>query len=337
MTMDALIIGGSRNLGHFLAHRMLASGYRVTVLNRGISPNDLPEDVAHLQCDRTDINQLRRALNGRTFDIVVDNVVFNGQEAESIVDVLNGQIKHYFFISTGQVYLVRDGIERPFVEDDYEGDILPVPQEGTYDYEEYMYGAHKRDAEDVFARAFANEGFPFTSLRLPMVNSERDHFNRLYSYYLRIQDGGPVLVPDYPDYPLRHVYVGDVVEAIMILFQNGTGKGQAYNISQDETVSIKDFLKLLANIMGTSVDVVTIDRKKLEAGGFLPDCSPFSDLWMSELDNTHSKVKAGITYTPLRDYLERIVTHYRENPAEPPRSYRRRHKEKELAASIEKH
>ena len=79
--------------------------------------------------------------------------------------------------------------------------------------------------------------FPYTSLRLPMVNSERDHFHRLYNYILRLKDGGPILAPSTPNYPLRHVYADDVLSARRNsgLIESGKGKGETYNISQDET------------------------------------------------------------------------------------------------------
>ena len=68
-------------------------------------------------------------------------------------------------------------------------------------------------------------------------------------------------------------------------------------------------------------------RDLLEANGFLPDCSPFSERWMSELDNTRSKRELGMTYTPVRTYLEKIVAYYAENPPPMPASYRRRRAE----------
>ena len=161
-----------------------------------------------------------------------------------------------------------------------------------------------------------------------MVNSERDHFHRLYNYILRLKDGGPILAPSTPNYPLRHVYADDVVTAFMKLIDgNGAGKGEAYNISQDETVSLDDFLGTLGGILGVEAQIVRVRRDTLEANGFLPDCSPFSERWMSELDNTRSKTELGMTYTPLRDYLEKIVAYYAENPPPKPASYHRRRAE----------
>jgi nucleoside-diphosphate-sugar epimerase len=328
--MNVLIIGGTRNIGYFLARTLHEEGHRLTLMNRGISRDEFPEDIARLRCDRTDPRQVRRALSRREFDLVVDTVLYKGPEAEAIVDVLDGQVGQYVFISTGQVYLVREGERRTFYEEDYDGPAMPAPEINTYDYEEWLYGIDKREVEDVLAEAHARSGFPYTSLRLPMVNSERDGFNRLYSYILRIKDGGPILVPDAPRHRLRNVYARDVVQAVQRLIATSKSKGRAFNISQDETVSLEEFLHILGEILGIAPHIVHVERDVLEANGFLPDCSPFSDRWMSELDNTRSKTELGMTYTPLPTYLRNIVNYYEDHPPAKPVSYRRRRAEKDL-------
>ncbi|MEO1290455.1 MAG: NAD-dependent epimerase/dehydratase family protein [Chloroflexota bacterium] len=244
-----LIIGGTRNMGFQLAQSLLQMGHHVTILNRGMSEDKLPQTVHRLRADRTDPKQLKRALMGKTFDIVVDFVMFRQHEAEVIVNLLAGEIDHYIMISTGQVYLVREGITRPFKEDDYEGRIQPPPKENTFAYEEWTYGVYKRQAENIFSEAHQEQNFPVTILRLPMVNSEHDAFRRLYSYIIRLQDGGAILIPETPTYPLRHIYGRDVVGAILKLIDTGKGIGRAYNISQDETVTIDEFLTMLGDHM----------------------------------------------------------------------------------------
>jgi nucleoside-diphosphate-sugar epimerase len=333
--MKILIIGGTRNLGHLLTHQLLDVGHRVTVLNRGKTRDELPERVERLHADRTDAGQFERALDGRTFDVVVDNVLYNGHDAEVAVRLLAGKTGHYIFASTGQVYLVREGVERPFTEESYEGRLMPAPKSHTYGYEEWTYGIEKRHAEDTLALAWQQHQFLYTSLRLPMVNGERDHFSRLYSYILRLKDGGPVLAPTTPNYPLRHVYAGDVVRALMRLIDGGAGPNRVYNIAQDETLSLESFLDMLAGMLGVECNLIRVKRDLLEANGFLPDCSPFSERWMSELDNTRGKTELGLTYTPLRDYLAKIVAHFEKNPLPPPASYRRRHAERMLAAEMQ--
>lgn len=331
--MRVLIIGGTRNMGHFTALKLLANGHDVTVLNRGITRSDLPDDVQHLKADRTIPAQLEQALAGHQFDAVVDFVLYEDTEANVVIDLFQGRVEHYIFVSSGQVYLLRTGITRPYSESDYEGELMLEPPLNTYDHEEWLYGVQKRRAEDVFTRAHAERNFPFTSLRLPMVNGTRDPFNRLYSYILRLKDGAPILVPDIPNHPLRHVYTQDVVDAIIKILDSGVGKGKAYNLSQDETVTLEDFLRRLGKLIGIEPHLVTVERSLLEANGFLPDCSPFSDVWMSELTNDLSKDELGVSYTPLDTYLKTLVEHYEAHPPHNPLSYRRRNAERQFARS----
>lgn len=331
---NILIIGGTRNMGYDLTMSLLGKGHRVTILNRGMSKDDLPDTVHRLRADRTEPQQMKRALMGKSFDVVVDFVMYKKHEAEVITDLLKGQVEHYIFISSGQVYLVREGVERPFKESDYEGRIMPAPKASTFAYEEWLYGVDKRFAEDTFAEAHAKDGFPYTSLRLPMVNSRRDHFLRLYSYYLRLKDGGTVLVPETPTYPLRHIFGDDVVHAVTYLIETGKGKGQAFNISQEETVSIDEFLGIVGSFMDSEPRIVRVKRSLLEANGFLPDCSPFSERWMSELDNSLSKEALEMVYTPLETYLGMLVEHFSKSKIPKPVSYKRRPAELQLAEEV---
>jgi nucleoside-diphosphate-sugar epimerase len=329
--MQILIIGGTRNVGHYLTLALLKAEHTITLVNRGKTPDDLPEALERLRADRTDSAALERALGGRQFDVVVDNALYKRPEAETIIRLLNGRVGHYIFLSSGQVYLVREGLERPFSEDDYEGRVMPAPKAATFAYAEWLYGYDKRQVEDAMSRAWQEQQFPFTSLRLPMVNSERDHFGRLYSYVLRLQDGGPILVPETPDHWLRHIYAGDVVQAILRCIQKGPGTGRAYNLSQEETTSLDDFLSIVGDLLGVQPHLLRYRRGLLEANGFLPDCSPFSERWMSELTNARSKSELGMVYTPLRDYLAKIIAYYQTDPPREPIGYRRRHAELKFA------
>jgi nucleoside-diphosphate-sugar epimerase len=334
-SMRALVIGGTRNLGPAIIQALLKSGYRVTVFNRGQTPDDLPIQVRRIRGDRSDPAQLRAAVAAQDFDVVIDTTLYTGAEAEAAVEVFSGRVGRYLFISTGQVYLLRPGLERPFKEQDYEGPLMPEPsRENEDDHSNWLYGHDKRQAEDVFARAWKERRFPYTSLRLPMVNSERDHYHRIYGYILRLQDGGPILVPDSPALPLRHVYGQDVVRAITSIVENEHGIGEAYNIGQDESASLEEFLNLLSNLTGRPLRIARLPREVLERARLLPDCSPFSGRWISALDNARSKSELGIKYTPLALYLEKLVRFFLSSPLREVREYARRGEELTLAAQV---
>jgi nucleoside-diphosphate-sugar epimerase len=330
--MRSLIIGGTRNLGPSIVHVLLQREYEVAVFNRGQTRDDLPEEVERLRGDRTNTEELRRVLTGKKFDLVIDTTLYTGAEAEAMVELFKGRAGRYVFLSTGQVYLVRIGSEKPYKEDDYAGPVMAEPPKSNVsEYENWRYGFDKRAAEDVFASAWAKDKFPFTSLRLPMVNSERDHYDRMYGYFLRIQDEGPILIPDEDGAPVRHVYGEDVVQAITRLAESEKGKGRAFNIGQDETLSLTQFLELLAETMHCPLNIVRAPREELDREGLLPHCSPFSGKWMSSLDNARSKKELRMEYTPVATYVKKLVSYFQAVRPHNVEGYAQRQREVEFA------
>jgi nucleoside-diphosphate-sugar epimerase len=329
--MRSLVLGGTRNLGPSIVQGLLQEGHEVAVFNRGQTRDDLPEEVERLRGDRTDPAQLKKVLGGREFDLVVDTTLYTGAEAEATVELFSGRVGRYIFLSTGQVYLVRVGLQRPFKEEDYDGPVMPEPPKSDEgNHSNWLYGFDKREAEDVFARAWTRQQFPFTSLRLPMVNSERDHFDRIYGYFLRLKDGGPILVPEGRDLPVRHVYGDDVVQAITRLTTGETGKGRAYNVAQDDTLTLEQFLELLAETVHRTLKIIRVPREKLEQEGLLPECSPFSGQWMSSIENERSKAELRMQYTPMSSYVKKLVSYYQAIPTKKIEGYVQREKELKL-------
>lgn len=327
--MRVLVIGGTRNLGHDLVLRLLAEGHQVSILNRGRTPDSLPQGLERLRADRSHAAELRSAIGSREWDAVVDLALYNGPEARDAVALFSGRTGHYVFVSTGQVYLVLDRAPRPSREEDYAGPVMAEPARGTRDHANWVYGVDKRAAEDVFAAAHRASGFPYTSLRLPMVNSPRDHYGRLLGYVLRLQDGGPLLLPDEPTPGLRHVYSEDVIRIVVGLLSRGAGSGQAFNLSHDETVPFESFLDLLVRLVpgATRPRLIRLPSSRLDALQLLPACSPFTNPWMSEPDNALSKSVLGACYTPFEQAIATLVRGYLDCPPPPPPSWEQRAKE----------
>lgn len=324
--MNILIIGGTRNLGPSLVERLLAEGSNLTVIHRGVTMSDLPASVEEILADRSQEGDLRDALRGRDFEAVIDMTLYTGSDGESAGRIFAGRCDRYVMISTGQVYLVREGPSRPFRESDYDGPLTAAPDASDeFESDNWTYGAWKRDAEDALMRTL-----PVTVLRFPMVNSERDHHGRIHGYLCRMADGGPIVVPSGPHLTLRHVYGADAVESIVRAATGSAHTGEAFNIGQQETVTITEFLEMLADFSGLPARIHWADREMLMRTKLLPACSPFSEPWMSALDNGKSVAVLGMRYTPLAEYLRRLVEHYRPRLGAPPRGYARRAEELSL-------
>ncbi len=309
MALRTLVIGGTRNLGPDLVRALLARGDRVTVLNRGHTPDELPAHVERLHADRTDAAAFAATLGGRDWDRVVDTTLYTGPDADAVVERLGGRTARYVVWSTGQVYLVRAGLAKPYRETDYDGPLMPEPPRARRtDHDNWVYGVLKRAAEDRFRAAHAATGFPYVALRMPMINSARDHYGRLAGYVHRLRDGGPVLVPDDQEaLRLRHVCGDDVVAATLRALDPEVPPGTCLNISQDETLTLEAMLSPVAARLGVPLRLVRVPRAALEERGLLPACSPWSGQWMSALTNDLAKAVLGMAFTPVAACLPALV------------------------------
>src|SRR5688500_11894858 len=108
---SALVIGGAGFLGTGIVRELVAAGWHVTALGRG-NKRLLVDGVPFVRADRAESGALAKAIDGRTFDLVVDCAAYKESDAAAAIEALAGQTGHYVFISTDFVY--SPGIEGPF-------------------------------------------------------------------------------------------------------------------------------------------------------------------------------------------------------------------------------
>jgi len=310
--VHVLVIGGNRFVGWLLGFRLLAAGHRLTLLNRGSLPDPFGDRAERLVGDRT--RDLERLVAGRRFDACVDLAAFTGEDGRRAVEILRGKVGHLVMVSTGQVYLVREGCPRPAHEDDYEGPLVPRPADPA-DIEDWEYGIGKRDCEDALARAHADTGFPATRVRLPMVNGERDYYRRMESYLWRLLDGGPVILPDGGTHRVRHVYGGEAARFLCDILLRADTFGRAFNLAQHETPTLAEMVGRLRDHLGSRSPIVNVPAERIRKAGVDPVAiSPFSGRWMSFLDPRRAERDLGFHHEPLEIYLGKIVASFLAHP-----------------------
>lgn len=329
--MKVLILGGTRYVGRLLAWRLVAAGHRVTLFHRGTRAVPFAERVETLLGDRA-TGVLPSLLKGRAFDATVDFGAYVPGDVEPLLDtVARDALGHYVMISTGQVYLVREGCPKPAREVDYDGAVMPRP-ESEPDASQWDYGAGKRACEDLVVR----ERVQATRVRLPMVNGANDPAQRIEAYLWRLLDGAEVLLPDGGDAPMRHVYAEDVARAVEAMLGDARCFGEAYNLAQDETPTLREVVERLAWSVGAPAKLVAVPAAEMTARGLsVRDASPFSARWMSDLDATKAKSELGFVTTPLWSYVERVVAAFLAHAgSERPEGYAQRAAEVALARSV---
>lgn len=309
MARSILVIGGTRFVGRLFVLRALARGDRVTLFNRGTHADPFGDRVERLRGDRT-TDAFDRALAGRWFDAVVDFAAYVAPDVARVIDVLGGSVGRYVLISTGQVYLVREGAPKPAREEDYDGPTTPRPATPA-DQAEWDYGMGKRACEDLLV----SSALPSIRLRIPMVNGPGDFHRRVERYVHRMLDGGPIVVPD-ANRRVRHVDASEVAATVdALLDRQVTG---AFNQAQDETPTLRELLLAIGREVGTLPRIVEVPD--LGSRVDLRAVSPFSGAWMSFLDP--SRVRAlGVGHAPLAVTVARAVGGLLANLPAPPDDY----------------
>lgn len=327
--MKILIIGGTRFLGYHITRRLLADGHNVTLFNRGNTIDDFGGRVSRIHGDRCDSQAFSERLRGKRFDVVVDMIAFKAEESQVAVETFVGNVGHFIHISTAVVYIITQDFPCPLHEEDFERPLYPKPEA---DYGWWTYGFHKRECENVLREASEKQAFPATMFRLPIVMGERDYTLRAYSYFLRILDGKPLILPDGGLNVSTHIYQDDIARTISSNLLNPSSFGQAFNLAQAEILTLRAFVLKSSELLNRKVDIIEIPSAVLEKTGLGTSFSPFSMRRPFVLDTQKARRELNFSATPFDIWLEKTIRWFVEDyDGEPPEDYQSREIEVEIA------
>ncbi|MCD0165490.1 NAD-dependent epimerase/dehydratase family protein [Deinococcus sp. 12RED42] len=185
--MDILILGGTQFVGRHIVLAFLAGGHRVSILTRGQSPDELPENVERLRGDRGEAGGLD-ALTGRRWDACVDVSGYTPAAVQASAAELRDRVGRYVFVSTVSVY--AEPGRHPVREDD---PLLPPAPADQTEVTGQSYGPLKVACEQIVQEVFGDRA---TILRPQIVAGPFDHTAR-YPYWLdrAAGGGGETLLP----------------------------------------------------------------------------------------------------------------------------------------------
>ncbi len=317
--MKILVIGGTRFFGYFIARRLLEDGHELTLFNRGRTPDDFGSAVRRIHGDRTDARDFSRKLRGEEFDAAVDMIAYTGADSRSAVETLSGKVGRFIHISTGSVYIVTRDFPCPLREEDFEREVLPRPAGNA---EWWLYGYNKRLCEEELREAGAKRGFPYTIYRIPIVFGERDYTLRAYSYFLRLEDGRPLILPDGGLNVFTHIYQDDVARTVAVNLLNPAAVGQAYNVAQPEILTLRAFVHEAARVIGREPEIIDAPWDVLTAAGLGTGFSPLSTRRPFVLVTDKARRDLNFSATPFPVWLAKTVRWFREEyRGAPPENY----------------
>jgi 2'-hydroxyisoflavone reductase len=242
--MKLLVLGGTKFLGRAFVDAALAAGHEPTLFTRGRTNPGLFPNVERLEGDRErDLS----ALDGRSWDAVVDTSTFLPRVAALSAGALQDRVGRYLYVSSISAY--RD-LSVPPTEDS------PLAADAPDESAEH-YGALKAASEEVVADRFGDRAL---IVRPCLIVGPHDPTGRFTYWPLRLALGGDVLAPGTPDDPKQFIDVRDLAEWMLRMLERGAGG--VYNATGEPL----PFGELLAACPGDARLVWVPSETLVEAG-----------------------------------------------------------------------
>lgn len=245
--MRTLVLGGTRFIGPAVVRELLTRGHQVAVLNRGVTPSNLPKAVERLTADRDDRDAVQRALAGRTFDAVLDLSGYTVEQVQPVLDALGERLGHYVFTSSTAVYF--GNAIYPIQEHDR---LMPDERGGSYAWGKIL-------GERLLAQWSQNTGIPYSVIRPAYVYGPGTNgLGREPSHFYRLEHGRPLLLPT-RGVPLAHlVHVDDLAQLYAQCLGNPRSYCQTYNGVGPDYASLRGWFLAMAEAVGVEPTIINV-------------------------------------------------------------------------------
>lgn len=302
-----LILGGTGFIGPHMVRYALDRGHEVSTFTRGRSETEVPPGVEQLIGDRNDD---LTALEGRSWDVVLDNNTQDYRWVQRSTAVLADSVEHYLFVSSISAYALDGfGWERadqvmmePLVDEDY---AVIEPPEGWSDGDDAPYGLMKALSEGIVRDAFPGRA---TVVRPGLIVGPGDPTDRFTYWPVRLDEGGEVLAPGNPEHAFQVIDQRDLTEWIVRLAESQT-TGDFNGTGPAERLSMASMLDQVGSVASNPYELTWVPEEFLEQ----QEVSPWSDLpaWIPGdplmFVDVRDAVAAGLTFRPLAVTAEDIL------------------------------
>lgn len=317
--MKALLIGGTGTISMAIT-RLLASkkDWEVYLLNRGSRRAEVPETVQWIQADISDEEAVRQALGGMKFDCVCEFIGFVPAQIQRDIRLFTGRTKQYIYISSASAY------HKP--AKDYritEGTALANPY--------WQYSRDKIACEDILMKAYREHQFPVTIVRPSHTYDNRNvplgvHGNNgSFQVLKRMLEGKPVIIHGDGTSLWTMTHNSDFAVGYVGLMGNPHAIGEAFQITNDETLTWNQIYGAIADALGVELKAYHVSSEFLAAvsdydftGSLIGDkanCVVFDNRKLKRaVPDFHPTVRFEVG---IRDTIANIMAHpelQREDP-----------------------
>jgi 2'-hydroxyisoflavone reductase len=295
----------------------LARGHTVTSFNRGREANPWGSRVEVLLGDRNTGDL--KALEGRDWDVCIDNPTTLPFWVRDAGRVLHGKVKQYIFISTISVYAdnAKPADDTAALEK-YQGkDAMAETMETFRANLPALYGPLKAQSEQEAGKQFPGIT---TIIRPGLIVGPGDETDRFTYWPVRLSRGGEVLVPGDGTDPVQFIDARDLAEWTIRMAEartfgtfNATGPAQ--------TLTMRDMVTGIAGAVHSTAQLTWVATQFLDA----QNVSAWSDLpvWVPAQGDSAGFARrsiaralaAGLTFRPLATTSSETLQWFQQQPA----------------------
>jgi 2'-hydroxyisoflavone reductase len=315
--LKILILGGTGFIGPHQVRYALERGHTVTLFNRGRQPQTWPRPVEELLGDRNTGDL--KALEGREWDVCIDNPTTLPFWVRDAGKVLAGKVKQYIFVSTISAYAANDKIEdETGALVAYDGDPLAVTPEIFRAKGLSLYGPMKAASEQEAKKQF---GAGATVVRPGLIVGPGDETDRFTYWPVRLAKGGETAAPGDGKDPVMFIDARDLAEWIVRLAESQT-TGTFNAIGPARALTMAEMLKGIGAAVHSTSTLTWIPEDFLDAqhvGAWID-----MPVWVpahGETAGFHRRridraLAAGLTFRPLATTAAQTLAWFRTQAPE---------------------
>lgn len=258
---EVLVVGGTGPTGAPVVEGLVARGHDVTILHTGRHEIDEVAGVPHLHGDPFSEDGIREAIGRRSFDVVI---AMYGR-VRLLATHLTGRCDHFVVVGGTPVYqgyvnpleMFPAGVQLPVREDRH-----PLVEPDAPRYAGYAVGPIRATEDHVFALADAG-AFDATYLRYPTVYGPRNPYAWEWNVVRRVLDGRRwIVLADGGHNVHSRVAARNAAEAVLLAVDRpSVAKGRAYNVADDDLVTFRQWVQLVARAAGGELEIRSLPRE----------------------------------------------------------------------------
>lgn len=262
MKRSALLIGGTGTISMAITKLLATKEWDVELLNRGNRNSDIPAGVKVIQADINDEKAVLDAIGDKVYDCVCEFIGFVPEQIERDIRLFEGRTRQYIYISSASAY------HKPVMNYKItEGTALANPH--------WEYSRNKIACEDLLMKVYRERQFPVTIVRPSHTYDERSvplgvHGNKgSYQVIKRMIDGKPVIIHGDGTSLWTMTHNTDFAKAYVGLMGNPHAIGEAFQITNDESLTWNQIYKSIADALGVELKAYHV------SSDFLTACSDY--------------------------------------------------------------